>query len=339
MRRPLGVLACLVGAAALSAPVATAHAATVSQPACRVSVAKPRLTEDGKIKATASLRDCYRPGMVRVRILRAVPGKDRVLKSGADRGRRPRVTIAMPCAPGTYYAVATDYRGNTGKSRALRVKKCDLPAPAPTATSTKRPQPAPTVTASSRPRPTPTTTATSRPQPTVTATNRPQPVPTRTTTTPPPPAPSPTRTATQAPQPVPTSTPGTVGTAEENEVVRLTNAERAKGGCQPLKHDPQLHQAASGHSADMAKKGYFSHTSQDGRTFMDRIRQAGFTGGRGWAENIAMGQRTPADVVKAWMNSSGHRANIMNCSYTLIGVGAVKNSSGQIYWTQNFAAR
>ncbi|MFD2351665.1 CAP domain-containing protein [Nonomuraea ferruginea] len=52
-----------------------------------------------------------------------------------------------------------------------------------------------------------------------------------------------------------------------------------------------------------------------------------------------MGQRTPADVVKAWMNSSGHRANIMNCSYNLIGVGAVKNSSGQIYWTQNFAAR
>ncbi|MFC5820520.1 CAP domain-containing protein [Nonomuraea harbinensis] len=318
MRRPLGVLACLVGAAALSAPVATANAATVPQSACRVSVTKPRLADDGKIRATAALRGCYSYGTVRVRILRAVPGKDRILKSGADRGRSPRVTVAMACAPGTYYAVATDYRGHAGKSRAVRVKECDLAAtPVPTATRTPQPAPTATRTATQAPRPTPTQTRT--------ATQTPRPTP--------------TRTATQAPQPTTTSSPGTVGTAEENEVVRLTNAERAKGGCQPLKHDPQLNKAAAGHSSDMAKKGYFSHTSQDGRSFMDRIRQAGFTGGRGWAENIAMGQRTPADVVKAWMNSSGHRANIMNCSYNLIGVGAVKNSSGQIYWTQNFAAR
>ncbi|MEV0380919.1 CAP domain-containing protein [Nonomuraea sp. NPDC050643] len=121
--------------------------------------------------------------------------------------------------------------------------------------------------------------------------------------------------------------------------MRLTNAERAKGGCQPLKHDPQLRAAAFGHSSDMAAKNYFSHTSQDGRSFMDRIRAAGFTGGSGWAENIAMGQPTPAAVVTAWMNSSGHKANIMNCKYNLIGVGAAKNSKGQIYWTQNFAAK
>ncbi|MFB9720804.1 CAP domain-containing protein [Planobispora longispora] len=141
------------------------------------------------------------------------------------------------------------------------------------------------------------------------------------------------------PAPSPTGTGGTVGTTEENEVVRLTNIERQKGGCSPLKHDPQLRKAAYGHSADMAENGYFSHTSKDGRSFMDRIRQAGFTGGSGWAENIAWGQRTPADVVNGWMNSSGHRKNIMNCKYNLIGVGAAKNSQGRIYWTQNFAAK
>ncbi|MDA0632874.1 CAP domain-containing protein [Nonomuraea sp. MCN248] len=307
MRRPLGVLACLASAAALSAPVATANAATVPQPACRVSVAKPRLAENGTIKATAALRDCHRPGLVRMRILRAVPGKDRVVKSGAERGRNPRLTLAMPCAPGTYYVFATDYRGHTGKSRAVRVTACDPAAtPVPTTTATT-PAPAPTRTATATPKPVPTTTRT----------------------------PAPTLSAT----PTPSSPSGTVGTAEENEVVRLTNAERAKGGCPALKHDPQLNRAAAGHSADMAAKNYLSHTSQDGRSFLDRIRQAGFTGGRGWAENIAMGQRTPADVVRAWMNSSGHRANIMNCSYNLIGAGAAKNAKGQFYWTQNFAAR
>ncbi|MBG0832290.1 CAP domain-containing protein [Planomonospora sp. ID67723] len=150
------------------------------------------------------------------------------------------------------------------------------------------------------------------------------------------PAPTPTATPTATPSPPPA---GEVGTAEENEVVRLTNLERQKGGCAPLKHDPQLRKAAYGHSADMAAQNYFSHTSKDGRSFMDRIRGAGFTGGSGFAENIAAGQRTPADVVKAWMNSSGHRANIMNCKYNLIGAGLAKKSDGTPYWTQNFAAK
>ncbi|MBG0832289.1 S8 family serine peptidase [Planomonospora sp. ID67723] len=151
---------------------------------------------------------------------------------------------------------------------------------------------------------------------------------------------TPTVKPTDTPSPTPTGDSGSgVGTAEENEVVRLTNLERQKGGCAPLKHDPQLRKAAYGHSADMAAQNYFSHTSKDGRSFMDRIRGAGFTGGSGFAENIAWGQRTPAEVVNGWMNSSGHRANIMNCKYNLIGVGAAKNSQGRIYWTQNFAAK
>ncbi|TDD30898.1 CAP domain-containing protein, partial [Nonomuraea terrae] len=128
-----------------------------------------------------------------------------------------------------------------------------------------------------------------------------------------------------------------VGSAMENEVVRLTNAEREQGGCGPLKHDARLREAAHGHSADMAENDYFEHDSQDGRDMVDRIRATGF-GGSAWGENIAMGQPSAAAVVKAWMNSDGHRQNIMNCSYTHIGVGAAKDAQGQIYWTQDFAA-
>ncbi|MEV0590094.1 CAP domain-containing protein [Nonomuraea cavernae] len=281
---------------ALGMPVASANAATEAQAAaCRVKVAKPALTADGKIRASASRRGCDDTALVRIRVKRAQAGADPVVKSGAKRSTGGNVTITLPCTPGVYYAVATDYRGNTGKSRATRL----------TCTPSTPGTPTPTASPTSPATPKPSTTATSSPKPSATAT---------------PPA-------------------GTVGTAEENEVVRLTNVERAKGGCQPLKHDAQLRQAAFGHSSDMATQNYFSHTSKDGRTFMDRIRGAGFTGGSGWAENIAMGQSTPAAVVTGWMNSSGHKANIMNCKYTLIGVGAAKNSKGQIYWTQNFAAK
>ncbi|HUR08256.1 MAG TPA: CAP domain-containing protein [Nonomuraea sp.] len=295
MRRPLGVLASFVSLATLGAPIATAHAATVPQTACRVTVAKPQVTAAGKIQASAARRGCEDTALVRVRIKRAVPGPDPIVKSASGRGTGPRVTVALPCTPGVYYATVTDYRGNTGKSRPVRLPSCAPTTPTPTPTGTPSPTGSPTGSPTSSPTSTPATTS-------------------------------------------PPSTDA-VGTAEENEVVRLTNAERAKGGCQPLKHDAQLRKAAFGHSSDMATKNYFSHTSQDGRSFLDRIRAAGFTGGTGWAENIAMGQPTPASVVTGWMNSAGHKANIMNCKYNLIGVGAAKNSRGQIYWTQDFAAK
>ncbi|MBT2232098.1 CAP domain-containing protein [Nonomuraea sp. NEAU-A123] len=291
MRRRLGVLAGFVSLAALGAPIATADAATVPRTACRVTVAKPQVTTAGKIQASATRQGCEGTALVRVRIKRAVPGPDRTVKSASGRGVSPRVTVALPCTPGVYYAFVTDYRGNTGKSRPVRLPSCAPTTPTPTPTGT----------------PSPTGSPTSSPTSTPTATGTPS--------------------------------TNTVGTADENEVVRLTNAERAKGGCQPLKHDAQLRTAAFGHSSDMATKNYFSHTSQDGRSFLDRIRAAGFTGGTGWAENIAMGQPTPASVVTGWMNSAGHKANIMNCKYNLIGVGAAKNSRGQIYWTQDFAAK
>jgi uncharacterized protein YkwD len=116
-------------------------------------------------------------------------------------------------------------------------------------------------------------------------------------------------------------------------VVYLVNVERASR-CGPLAVDGRLATAAQRHSDDMAAHDYFSHTSLNGDTLADRARAAGFTGGT-LGENIAAGQRTPEDVMAAWMASEGHRANILNCDYTVIGVGL--NEDGW-YWTQMFGA-
>lgn len=118
--------------------------------------------------------------------------------------------------------------------------------------------------------------------------------------------------------------------ALEQRVIDLTNEERVKAGCPPLTASGKLHAAALGHSQDMATNGYFSHTSLDGSSMRDRIERQGYSWRR-IAENIAVGQPTPEAVVDAWMNSSGHRANILNCELTEIGVGHVDR-----YWTQNF---
>ncbi|MGS2640793.1 CAP domain-containing protein [Streptosporangium sp. LJ11] len=284
MRRPLGALLCLGSLAALSTPIATAHAAAAPQAECRVYAAKPYVNAAGRIQASAARLGCDDTALVRIRIKRAVPGTDPIVKSASRQGTNGRVTVKLRCAPGVYYAVVTDYRGNNGRSKPVRLG-CSPSTPTPTPTGTTKPTPAPTPSAST------------------------------------------------TPTPAPSSAPGS---SLSEEVVRLTNVERQKNGCGPLVSDPQLRSAAQGHSDDMAAKNYFSHTSQDGRDMTDRIKASGFSPMRAWAENIAMGQRTPAEVVTAWMNSSGHRANIVNCAYTHLGVG-VANSSRGIYWTQNFA--
>lgn len=119
----------------------------------------------------------------------------------------------------------------------------------------------------------------------------------------------------------------------EDEVIRLTNAERAKEGCPALRTDERLRTAARGHSDDMAAKNYFSHTAPSGSTFVERSRSAGY--GSPGAENIARGQSTAAAVVAGWMNSEGHRANILNCTLKAIGAG-VHFGSGGPWWTQVF---
>jgi uncharacterized protein YkwD len=119
------------------------------------------------------------------------------------------------------------------------------------------------------------------------------------------------------------------------EVLRLTNEQRAANGCRPLAANATLTAVAQAHSADMAARDYFSHDSLSGQSPFDRMDAAGyrFTSA---AENIAAGQPTPATVVTAWMNSAGHRANILNCGYREIGVGYATGGSYGTYWTQDF---
>lgn len=126
-----------------------------------------------------------------------------------------------------------------------------------------------------------------------------------------------------------------VSAGGSSEVVSLVNQERARAGCGPVSPNGALDAAAQGHSADMATNDYFSHTSLDGRSFADRIRAAGYSGGT-IGENIAAGQGSAASVMASWMGSSGHRANILNCSFRHIGVGLARGGSYGTYWTQTF---
>ena len=119
------------------------------------------------------------------------------------------------------------------------------------------------------------------------------------------------------------------------EVVRLVNVERTKAGLPALTESSELNNVADIKSKDFVNNNYFSHTSPTYGTPFDMIRSFGisFTSA---GENIASGQKTAADVMNSWMNSSGHRANILNTSYNKIGVGVAKDSNGNTYWTQMF---
>ncbi|MDT7726917.1 MAG: hypothetical protein QOI21_3493 [Actinomycetota bacterium] len=140
---------------------------------------------------------------------------------------------------------------------------------------------------------------------------------------------TPVSSSTPAPPPAPPQPTGDGSRA--GQVVDLVNAERAKVGCAPLTIDSRLAIVAQGHSADMSRRNYFAHTTPEGVTFDQRIKAAGYA--RPGAENIAKGSTTAAQTMDMWMNSSGHRANILNCNLTKIGVGVV--TSGW-YWTQDF---
>jgi uncharacterized YkwD family protein/spore coat assembly protein SafA len=123
--------------------------------------------------------------------------------------------------------------------------------------------------------------------------------------------------------------------ASEAEVIRLVNVERSKNGLGPLAANWQVGRVARYKSQDMINKKYFSHTSPTYGSPFNMMEQFGIKFSAA-GENIAMGQRTPAEVVNAWMNSPGHRANILNPSYTQLGVGLAKDSKGTCYWTQMF---
>lgn len=152
--------------------------------------------------------------------------------------------------------------------------------------------------------------------------------PTTTATTAPPTTPPTTAPpTTQAPT---TTTPPPTAAAQ---VVALANAARASAGCNPLRIDDRLVAAAQDHSDDMAAHDYFSHTSLDGLTFAERIVAAGYPDPG--AENIARGQRSAQAVHDSWMESDGHRRNILDCDLTAIGVGLHRETWT---WTQDFGA-
>ncbi|MFD3326040.1 CAP domain-containing protein [Streptomyces sp. NPDC058701] len=181
------------------------------------------------------------------------------------------------------------------------------PAPsAPPAPSTKAPQKS-TAPAPAKPVP---------PKPVPAKPVLPKPVP------PKPSAPAPTAPA-----------PADGHSAEEAAVVALVNQARAQAGCGPVRANPPLAALAGAFSKDMAVRGFFDHTDPDGDTPWDRASQAGLSGLGG--ENIARGQGDAASVMNSWMNSPGHKANILNCEFRTLGVGA-HFASGGPWWTQDF---
>ncbi|SLL17755.1 uncharacterized protein with SCP/PR1 domains [Mycobacteroides abscessus subsp. abscessus] len=152
---------------------------------------------------------------------------------------------------------------------------------------------------------------------------------------------TPKQQTNQGAQPTPQTTPSTNADNKKEpsnfieSVIDLTNAERKKQGLPALQAYPELNNVADMKAKDMNDKGYFSHTSPTYGSPFDMMRDFGITY-QSAGENIAQGQRTPEEVVEAWMNSEGHRANILNDKYTHIGVGF---DEGGYEWVQMFVKK
>ncbi|AVZ71243.1 RNA polymerase [Streptomyces lunaelactis] len=145
--------------------------------------------------------------------------------------------------------------------------------------------------------------------------------------------PRPSKTKPAATNPAQQPKPTNPADSQAEKVLAIVNSERAKAGCRSLTLDDRLARAAQLHSEDMSANGYFDHTSQDGRTFVDRAQAQGHEAPG--AENIARGQSSPEQVMESWMNSQGHRDNILNCSLTTMGLGLVADDWT---WTQVFGS-
>lgn len=124
-------------------------------------------------------------------------------------------------------------------------------------------------------------------------------------------------------------------TSTEQEILKLVNAERSKAGVKPLTLNWELSRVAKFKSEDMRDNNYFSHTSPTYGSPFNMIKNFGISYSAA-GENIAAGQKTADEVMKAWMNSSGHKANILNANYTQLGVGKATGGSYGTYWTQMF---
>ncbi|MDD2377223.1 MAG: CAP domain-containing protein, partial [Bacilli bacterium] len=123
--------------------------------------------------------------------------------------------------------------------------------------------------------------------------------------------------------------------ALETEVIRLVNAERSRAGQPTLTENNEVSRVARTKSQDFINNNYFSHNSPTYGSPFEMLRSFGVSYTAA-AENIARGQRTAEEVMNTWMNSSGHRANILNSTYNQIGVGVARDNNGTLYWTQMF---
>jgi uncharacterized protein YkwD len=209
----------------------------------------------------------------------------------------------------------------------------DIPSPLG---GTTAPASGPSTTAASSP-------SAGSPSGTATTATRPAASPSRTATRPVA-APTPTRTTAAPTTPVVTTVPVRTRTttapaspsaidAARAQILSLVNRQRASAGCRPLTASPSLDELAQNFSDDMAARDFFDHTDPDGDTPWDRAKALGITDLGG--ENIARGQADAEAVMEAWMNSPGHRANILNCDYTTLGVG-IHFGTGGPWWTQDF---
>jgi RNA polymerase sigma factor (sigma-70 family) len=256
---------------------------------------------------------------------RAARGRT-VSRGEARRRRRVRrravgsaVVAACVAGGGLWWYVDTDPGTVTRTEEATAVRTAGAPVAEPSESATVEASPS----ASKSPSPSASPSKKARPSKTAEPTKKASPTPRPST--------RPSRSVSSAPQTrsAPTNTVG--------QVVALVNDERAAAGCGPVAEDALLNESAQRHSADMDARDFFDHTNPDGADPGQRITAAGYRWST-YGENIAQGQQTPEAVMESWMNSPGHRANILNCSFKDIGVG-VHDGPGGPWWTQNFGAK
>lgn len=138
-----------------------------------------------------------------------------------------------------------------------------------------------------------------------------------------------------------TQEPSSIGQAQ-TATLCLLNVERRRHHLAPLRRQSRLQRAAARYSHAMVAETFFAHVGPDGSTVQTRLAAAGYGGWWTIGENIAWGAGTlssPAQIVDSWMNSPGHRANILNGSFTHLGIGAVQTSSGRWYGVQDFITK
>lgn len=328
---------------------------------------KKGLTAYTKPAMVKNIKATYKDGIVTLTWDKAA-GADKYLVYRKDNGKWKMLALknSLSYEDAAYkkgevntYMVRGYYSGKKTKG-SYDKDGVSVKVPADAAKPTEKPEPTekpviPTPTATPSPKPTKVPDPTETPKPTekpATPTATPKPVTPKPTKAPEPTekpvTPTPTATPTEKPAtPTPTATPIPTATptpspepemsVEEmaSEVIRLTNIERVKAGRSPLQYHAGLQRAAMVRAEEITRK--FSHTRPDGTDSSTALYENGVACDGG--ENIAAGQKTPEAVVRAWMNSSGHKATMMQQSITHIGVGVCKSPiTGQWLWVQDFSS-